>query len=139
MAWRAAASDENCVSFNSSSRNRPRVRSWRQAERARAPAYGSKDPHSDDSVPASLNDHSLNHLFAQRFTSFQAMEPLNKDKSVAIEAKENWALLTIFQNALGNVGQYLHVESLAPLYRHVYLLETDKHNFHGAAFGLGEN
>jgi hypothetical protein len=70
-------------------------------------------------VPLSLDEISLDRLFAQRPACFEAMQTVYEDEAVTIAPNQDGCLLSNFQHTLRNLLDCVRFERCATFDRHV--------------------
>src|SRR5829696_1796136 len=72
---------------------------------------------------AGLHQVNRYHCLSESLAGFQAMQTLDQDKTISIRPYEDRRLLPFDQHALGKGLDFLRIKGLAPLDRHIDILD----------------
>jgi len=72
-----------------------------------------------------LEQYSYDRFLAEHLASFESMQSLHQDKSLAVLPDHDRGLLAYFQHTLHNLLDRFGVERLPPLRRHIDVIDRD--------------
>ena len=73
-------------------------------------------------MPAGLDQIDGDSCLAKCLARFQAVQPLNQNKPLAVRPHENGGVLPLLHHALCKRFHLLRIQGLTPLYRHIDVL-----------------